>query len=227
MCGRARIVGILLALAAAVPASAAIAGCVSAPRHAAQGRPAHRPSASPTPSPATTTQVAQQWTLVQALWWNWVARTAAGHSPVADPDGRYCAAGQPGNQLWFLANATGGGHGTVHRTCAVPAGHWVVFPLVNLAPADRGSCTAFLAGAQGTATVDGNAVPVATARPDTAFPVAGVAGNEVTHTAATVQRYGCGLWARLDPLPAGDHTVTIRAHAAGQAVTVDYSLRVR
>jgi hypothetical protein len=226
MCRRVRIVGILLVLVAAVSTSAAVAGCGSASRHAAQARPAHQASASPTPSAATTSQVAQQWTMVQALWWNWVARAAAGHSPVTDPDGRYCAAGQPGNQLWFLANAVGG-HGAVHRTCTVPAGEWTVFPLVNLAPADRGSCTAFLAGAQGTATVDGKAVPVATAHPDTAFPVIGVAGNDVTHTTAPVQRYGCGLWARLDPLPAGNHTVTIRAHAAGQAVSVDYSLRVR
>ncbi|MFL6077558.1 MAG: hypothetical protein ACJ73S_29700 [Mycobacteriales bacterium] len=224
MWGRVRIVGFALALVALPTVTA---GCDPAPRHAAPTRPEHRPTAPPIPSAIPTSQVAEQWTMVQALWWNWVARAAAGHSPVTDPDGRYCAVGQPGNQLWFLANAAAASHGVVRRTCTVPTSNWILFPLVNLASVDRASCTAFLTGTQGAATVDGKDVPVATARPDTAFPVAGVAGNDVTHTTAAVQRYGCGLWARLDPLPPGNHTVTIRAHAAGQAVSVDYSLRVR
>lgn len=222
MCGRVRFVGVLLAL---VAASAPVAGCGNGSPHAAPARPAHTPTAPASPSAIPTSQVAQQWTMLQALWWNWAARAAAGHSPVSDPDGRYCATGQPGNQLWFLANAATAG--AVRRTCTVPAGHWIVFPLVNLASADRAGCTSFLAGAQGTATLDGKAVEVATARPDAPFPIMGVAGNDITHSSAAVQRYGCGLWARLDPLPAGAHTLTIRGRAGGRPVSVDYSLRVR
>jgi hypothetical protein len=49
-------------------------------------------------------------------------------SPVADRDGRFCASGQSG-PVWFLA----GTYGTARtvRSCRIPAGKTLFFPLVN------------------------------------------------------------------------------------------------
>ncbi|MCE4554007.1 hypothetical protein [Pelomonas cellulosilytica] len=61
-------------------------------------------------------------------WWRWALSFDDEDSPVADPDGRYCASGQDG-PVWFLA----GTYGTARtvRTCHVPAGKTLFFPLVN------------------------------------------------------------------------------------------------
>lgn len=75
-------------------------------------------------------------------WWRWALSFDDEDSPVADPDGRLCAHGQTG-PVWFLA----GTYGTARtvRSCRVPAGKILFFPLVNyitLEPEDEDeSCT--------------------------------------------------------------------------------------
>ncbi len=61
-------------------------------------------------------------------WWRWALSFDDEDSPVADRDGRYCAQGQSG-AVWFLAGTYGTGR-TV-RSCRVPAGKTLFFPLVN------------------------------------------------------------------------------------------------
>ena len=61
-------------------------------------------------------------------WWRWALSFEDDESPVADPDGRFCALGQSG-PVWFLA----GTYGTARaiRSCRVPAGKTLFFPLIN------------------------------------------------------------------------------------------------
>jgi hypothetical protein len=61
-------------------------------------------------------------------WWRWAMSFDDDESPVADRDGRFCAAGQSG-PVWFLA----GTYGTARtvRSCHVPAGKTLFFPLIN------------------------------------------------------------------------------------------------
>lgn len=61
-------------------------------------------------------------------WWRWALSFEDEESPVNDEDGRYCSFGQSG-PVWFLA----GTYGTARtvRTCKVPAGKTLFFPLVN------------------------------------------------------------------------------------------------
>jgi hypothetical protein len=61
-------------------------------------------------------------------WWRWALSFDDDESPVADRDGRYCAEGQSG-PVWFLAGTYGSAR-TV-RSCRVPAGKTLFFPLVN------------------------------------------------------------------------------------------------
>jgi len=61
-------------------------------------------------------------------WWRWALSFDDDESPVADRDGRFCAEGQQG-PVWFLA----GTYGTARtiRSCHVPAGKTLFFPLIN------------------------------------------------------------------------------------------------
>jgi hypothetical protein len=62
-------------------------------------------------------------------WWLWALSFEDEESPVSDPDGRFCNFGQAG-PVWFLA----GTYGTARtvRSCKVPAGKTLFFPLVNM-----------------------------------------------------------------------------------------------
>jgi len=61
-------------------------------------------------------------------WWQWAFSFDDDESPVADRTGALCAARQSGD-VWFLAG-TYGSHRT-ERTCRVPAGKYLFFPLIN------------------------------------------------------------------------------------------------
>jgi hypothetical protein len=74
------------------------------------------------------------------LWWQWAASFEASESPVADRTGELCASKQQGD-VWFLAGTYGTGRTT--RTCKVPHGKHLFFPLINyvVAPSAHGATT--------------------------------------------------------------------------------------
>ena len=66
-----------------------------------------------------------------AEWQQWalsIPTIPTSLNPERDPDGRNCMVGQRGS-VWFLA---GTGGGSVTRTCAVPEGTSLFFPVVNI-----------------------------------------------------------------------------------------------
>jgi hypothetical protein len=63
-----------------------------------------------------------------AAWWQWAASFDDDDSPVADRTGRMCGSKQSGS-VWFLAGTYGTARTT--RTCTVPAGKHLFFPLIN------------------------------------------------------------------------------------------------
>ncbi len=60
-------------------------------------------------------------------WTRWALGEPWSNGPVKDPTGAHCADGQDG-KTWFLAGTTGG---PVTRTCTIPKGKDLFFPLVN------------------------------------------------------------------------------------------------
>ena len=62
------------------------------------------------------------------MWWQWALETPASVNPVLDTTGEHCAEGQTG-RVWFLAGTFG--NGTVERSCTVPTGTALFFPLIN------------------------------------------------------------------------------------------------
>jgi hypothetical protein len=65
-----------------------------------------------------------------ARWWQWALSIPAATNPVLDETGEHCAEGQIG-QVWFLASSFFGG--TFDRTCTVPTGKALFFPIVQVA----------------------------------------------------------------------------------------------
>jgi len=62
-----------------------------------------------------------------ARWWQWALSGPLATNPILDPDGSFCDLGQSG-PVWYLAGNFGG---TTERSCAVPAGKAIFFPIVN------------------------------------------------------------------------------------------------
>ncbi len=62
-----------------------------------------------------------------AKWWQWALSIPADTSPLQDKTGENCDVNQSG-PVWFLAGTTGG---PAERTCVVPAGRAIFFPIVN------------------------------------------------------------------------------------------------
>jgi len=64
-----------------------------------------------------------------AKWWQWVFSIPAPVNPNLDPTGANCGQGQSG-PVWFLAGTFGD---SPTRTCAVPTGKALFFPVLNIA----------------------------------------------------------------------------------------------
>ncbi|GKT10766.1 hypothetical protein [Desulforhabdus sp. TSK] len=96
----------------------------------AQSRP-------PTPAPIDSTPAGRTYGQWAAAWWQWALgvpdnkhKAESGLQrviPLKDPDGRACSEHQIGD-VWFLA---GTWVGDVTRTCTIPAGKSLFFPLIN------------------------------------------------------------------------------------------------
>ena len=65
-----------------------------------------------------------------AGFWQWALTQPADKSPLFDTTGANCAQGQSGS-VWYLAGTTDGS--AVTRSCTVPFGKTIVFPIVNAA----------------------------------------------------------------------------------------------
>ncbi len=64
-----------------------------------------------------------------AKWWQWVFSVPAPINPNLDPTGENCGQGQAG-PVWFIAGNFGG---AFTRTCKVPPGKALFFPILNTA----------------------------------------------------------------------------------------------
>jgi hypothetical protein len=169
-----------------------------------------------------------------AAWWQWAASFDSDESPVADRTGRWCASKQSGD-VWFLAGTYGTARTT--RSCRVPAGKHLFFPLINYVVYPRGDSQPSCAGVTRDAAamtnnvtalvldVDGkrfeplNQHRLVTRRcfdlgarsepPEQLFPAA-----------------GNGYYVMLKPLPKGRHVINFGGMLPDMAQAVTYTLQV-
>jgi hypothetical protein len=65
---------------------------------------------------------------LSAEWWQWALSIPTSVNPQTDTTGEFSVVGQRG-PIWFLAGTFGGG--TATRSCSVPQGAALFFPVIN------------------------------------------------------------------------------------------------
>jgi len=181
-----------------------------------------------------------QWS---AKWWQWLLAIPADQNPTLDATGEDCAVDQSG-QVWFLAGTPGG---KAIRTCTVPPGTFLFFPIVNaemdypcpdptFQPAPGQSLEAFLTEnvralvdlvSDVRAEIDGRAVKVDDFRvTSNLFYFTGdpslTAVFDSCITGSSQPAVSDGYWLMLAPLSPGTHTI----HFGGKFVPIGFETEV-
>jgi hypothetical protein len=186
-----------------------------------------------------------------AEWWQWALSIPAANSPIADATGTDCTQQQSG-PVFYLAG-TGGG-GPVTRSCTVPAGRALFFPILNsLWGASVGDCEPTNPAIPcNLATLRKSAAdamdPVTLQAAIDGKPVKDLDQQRVQSPALTITypadngagvgpgsyapNVSDGYWLLLAPLSAGKHTIYFKGVFTGGPfqgfiVEVTYSLTVQ
>lgn len=141
-------------------------------------------------------------------YWRWTRGFPDANQPHRDATGELCAKGQT-DQVWYLTGTNDGS--PVRRHCAVPAGTYILVPIINtLTLENSANCkrlqAALWTGA-GHATdlrlsLDGIELP----QPDAYHANSGCFGiNHLAPGSGTYLAVGDGYWVFLEPLAVGRH----------------------
>jgi hypothetical protein len=157
-----------------------------------------------------------------ARWVRWIASVSPMRDPIDDPTGEHAAEGQP-DDLWFLAGSYGK---KVTRTCTVPAGRPLFFPIIiSWQHAADGPVERF-AGAPLMCRLDGVDLPAQEVVCDRPFEVAGRLGNPVTGRRKPAPMLCSGLWSTLEPPAPGPHELYFQGDGGAFTVDVTYHLSI-
>ena len=188
------------------------------------------------------------WKQLSVEWWQWALSVPASVSPLLDPTGGNCMVGQRGT-TWFLAGVLGTTDPVV-RECDVPEGTTLFFPVINSINIDtpgqcgqddpepvsvwRDASEQFVNGATNlSVTLDGDTVRPLHRTASPVFAVAVPAENLFLpfcplRAGIYSPAVDAGIYARLNPLPVGAHTLHIHAENPGAEFELDvtYHLNV-
>jgi hypothetical protein len=191
-----------------------LAGCSASTNDGGSSTPSVADSvAEPAPTAEQVKAEPMTQEKLQSLWWSWASSAEPGQSPVEDSTGQYCGDSQPFG-VWLVAGTSGG---TADRHCQVPATLPLAGPAVNMVAPDAASCGTFLTQAKGEALVDGKPVNLEKIDP--------IKINYDSEQGAKTG-FGCGLWARIQPLTPGEHTLTLRGSSGSFSTEANYDLTV-
>ena len=180
---------------------------------------------------------------LSAEWWQWVLSIPASDNPLLDNTGAQCVVGQRG-ATWFLAGNLGG---TTVRTCSLPEGTVLFFPVVNSVSFDtanacgqgpekipvkdlRATSAAFIAGATNVwVELDGKAMrdvhhvesqvfALALPEENVFDPFCPPPGLPAGIYSPAVDE---GFYVRLEPPGAGNHSLHIHAENPSADFTLD------
>jgi len=173
-----------------------------------------------------------EWT---RAWWQWAASFDRSSSPVADLTGELCASGQQGS-VWFLAGTYGTGR-TV-RTCTVPAGKYLFFPLINYVMFPRPhvmvSCAELVQDAKGYTDRASNLVLRVDGREIDGLDVQRISsqgcfdlGKRQTPPEVIFPVAADGYYAMLKPLSRGRHSIEFGGVLPSMIQAVSYTIDVK
>jgi hypothetical protein len=176
-----------------------------------------------------------------ARWWQWLLSIPTSINPNLDTTGANCAQGQE-DDVWFHAGAFGG---TVTRTCTIPAGKPIFFPLINtvsfkpfghetlldlrrLAADFIDTVTVLEATIDGTDVQNLFSFRVRSPSFTVIVPPRGLVPRGQTSVPANTDPIvSDGYWLLLSPLPAGPHVIHFHTETSGGfEVDVTYNLTV-
>lgn len=247
-----------------VIAAAALSGCNAAPLDsAANDRSAGADSAlavgslgNPRVVPPHAHPLGLSLAEWSAVWWQQILAIPFERNPVFDglePDvhqgSENCAEGAHGH-VWFLAGTPGG---SATRTCAIPTGTHILFPLLNTAD-DNNNCHPPL-DCSGFPTLEAcltENAPTLLPDPQLFAVVDGVRLNNLLDYVQTSELFffigdpslittfdpciidegtaqeavSYGWWIMLEPLPPGTHTLHFGGSSGGLSVDVTYTLHI-
>ena len=185
-----------------------------------------------------------------AEWWQWALSIPVSENPLLDETGEKCVVGQRGSE-WFLAGNFAGGRTT--RTCTVPEGKTLFFPVINSVNFDtpnvcgqgsqripvedlRATSAAFIDGATNLSVeVDGEPIEDLRRVQSKVFEVALPEENVFDEPCAELGGVPAGIYSpavddgyyvRLSPLEVGDHTLRIRAKNPSADFTLDVKYKL-
>jgi hypothetical protein len=174
-----------------------------------------------------------------AAWWQWALSKPVAKNPTIGSysggpkcNGRPVSATPGDKQWWFLAGATGGTKPRVERTCTMPAGRWLFFPVanyvyINTEPTDneevaRQAANEYMDSVMSdpdlsiAVSVDGQEV---LRRADSPLFTVKIPEHNVFDSptfdlpAGSYDGVADGLWATVPPLSKGKHTVHFKLSA--------------
>ena len=179
-----------------------------------------------------------------AQWWQLIVSIPTTVNPLVDSTGVDCMVGQRG-RVWFLAGTFSGG--TATRTCSIPEGQALFFPVINnvqinspgvcgqvgsvSVKALRAAAAPFIDAATNLSVqVDGNAIKdlvrlrsqvfAATFPVDNIFN-APCGGPGTVPAGVYSPSVDDGVYALVMPLSVGSHTLHIHAEVPSQSFLVD------
>ena len=179
-----------------------------------------------------------------AQWWQYAISIPTSVNPLVDQTGANCMVGQR-DPMWFLAGTFFGGMAT--RTCSVPAGETLFFPVINSVqintpgvcgqtgsldvPALRALAAPLIDGATNMSVkVDGKPVKslmriksdvFATTVPADNIFNAPCGGPGTVPAGVYSPSVDDGYYALLKPLSVGNHTLHIHAEVPSQSLVFD------
>jgi hypothetical protein len=170
-----------------------------------------------------------------AQWVAWSEAGPFGANAITDMTGDFCAANQPPALVWFLAGTFGG---AVERSCNIPAGRALFYPIVESPWIDCPNTPDVTLSDEEVRDIIGSSIsgPIEIASTLNGIPIANLQVMVVrTQTAKftsvlpdnnvldglgfcptalgggrTGRRIADGYWVMLPPLPPGQHTLTFR-----------------
>jgi hypothetical protein len=157
------------------------------------------------------------------MWWQWTNTMPPELSPIRDQTGVNCHIGQQGD-VWFLA----GGYGSseISRTCVIPEGKHIFFPVINMVYYPRYQKSSYTCNkAKDSATLNNDALLYIEVELDyklatnprefrisseECFDLLGMIPKE--YNAPKVYPSATdGYWIMLKPLTKGEHELTFKA----------------
>lgn len=164
-------------------------------------------------------------------WWQWLSSFGAQESPANDHSGAHCAAGQDG-PIWYLAGAFGSD--PVQRTCHIPAGKILFFPIITymVVPTDGSlTCAEAIKGAREMtdaatdlhAELDGKAIDGLLQR-RVASSGCFNAGERAPGKPNIAPSAANGYWLALPALPKGRHKLRFGGTLPSLGQEINYTL---